>query len=352
VTVPVWTPLAAEDARTFAVAEVSRDGTTACARSRDGRVACWGEYVRIEGHGWAPPSAVPVVLGGVTDAVDLVLAGALYVVRPDGTVTRVRDTQLGPVEGLAGVVQVERADNGVCARSRDGAVSCHGWISWLDGTTEATKRLELRGDALACGPRGCCAWDALGALSCVGRDEELGLGKKPAVPQGAPAKGVDAVVIGYEHACARAGGVHRCWGDPLPEGFAPPPGSTLTLGEEPCWLLDGRMTCLARGGGSFTLDGVAALAAGCAALSDGGLACWGDNEHGELADGRHGRPMRVTVPAEVPGVRASALAAAYHDTCAVQGERLWCWGGGAGAPQDVGPAPRRFEPAAYAAGCG
>ena len=86
-TAPVWTPpLSPEQARAFEVVEVVVDAHSACARSRAGEVACWGDEFRLDpdGYGWAPPTSTPHRLEQVDDAHDLVLAGGLYVLRSDG----------------------------------------------------------------------------------------------------------------------------------------------------------------------------------------------------------------------------------------------------------------------------
>lgn len=63
----------------------------------------------------------------------------------------------------------------------------------------------------------------------------------------------------------------------------------------------------------------------CAILPDGDVACWGDNNIGQLGDGT-GRPSRV--PVRVAGVHGVvALTSGLAHTCALQrAGTVWCWG--------------------------
>lgn len=63
----------------------------------------------------------------------------------------------------------------------------------------------------------------------------------------------------------------------------------------------------------------------CVVLPDGGVACWGANQYGQLGDGT-GRPSRV--PVRVAGVHGIvALASGYNHTCALQRTgTVMCWG--------------------------
>jgi hypothetical protein len=59
-----------------------------------------------------------------------------------------------------------------------------------------------------------------------------------------------------------------------------------------------------RGCEALFCDAVVAIAArgfhGCALLGEGNVRCWGDDIHGELGDGSHGRSGEV--PVEVVGL--------------------------------------------------
>jgi hypothetical protein len=63
----------------------------------------------------------------------------------------------------------------------------------------------------------------------------------------------------------------------------------------------------------------------CALRESGGVACWGDNQYGELGDGTHANRSR---PVSVPGISdAISLSAGYGFTCAVRRDAsVACWG--------------------------
>ena len=72
------------------------------------------------------------------------------------------------------------------------------------------------------------------------------------------------------------------------------------------------------------LSGAQTIAAGwwhvCAALSDGSVSCWGDDEYGELGDGNSGLGAKSYAPVHVAGgsaLGAVQLAASYETTCAL-----------------------------------
>jgi alpha-tubulin suppressor-like RCC1 family protein len=71
-------------------------------------------------------------------------------------------------------------------------------------------------------------------------------------------------------------------------------------------------------------------------LRGGGVACWGDNEVGQLGDG--GRGLRIGV-VTVKGVTEAVEVAAGGATACARSERgrVWCWGalGDGGAPREI-----------------
>lgn len=73
------------------------------------------------------------------------------------------------------------------------------------------------------------------------------------------------------------------------------------------------------------LTGVTAVSPGrtTCALADGGMYCWGDNEHGQVGDGT--RTTR-TEPVHVGLTGVTSFATAPTWNCAIAAERLRCWG--------------------------
>ena len=78
------------------------------------------------------------------------------------------------------------------------------------------------------------------------------------------------------------------------------------------------------------LSGVAEIALGfrhaCARRTDGTVACWGDNQYGQLGDGM--APTDAPVPVEVSGLTgAVAIGAGNDHTCAFLDDgTATCWG--------------------------
>ena len=98
--------------------------------------------------------------------------------------------------------------------------------------------------------------------------------------------GVAAIASGDWQACARLStGTVKCWGynvlGDLGDGTSTGPG-----------FCSGIFSCSTTPVGVKELSGVTAIASGgwhsCARLSTGKVKCWGDNEYGELGDGRSG----------------------------------------------------------------
>jgi alpha-tubulin suppressor-like RCC1 family protein len=74
----------------------------------------------------------------------------------------------------------------------------------------------------------------------------------------------------------------------------------------------------------------------CAIFTDGGVWCWGRNEHGELGDEtttNRTQPVRVSVPAPALQVRAGG----NNSTCALLADgTVWCWGTNGGGMLGLG----------------
>ncbi len=158
--------------------------------------------------------------------------------------------------------------------------------------------------------------------------------------EGAPV----TVAAGREHTCAvRDDGAVWCWGlgyGRRPTVIAGVTGATaLSSGNrgDACAVIgDGTIRCWFPDTADTpeTVPGITAASAvslgdehGCALENGGAMKCWGRNDYGQLGDGSttalsYNAP--VSVAEEVP---ASALAAAYHHTCAIVTDGVVeCWG--------------------------
>ncbi len=128
------------------------------------------------------------------------------------------------------------------------------------------------------------------------------------------AAGSTGVAAGERHTCAAiSGGGVRCWGA---NGFGQLGDGTTTQQLTPTVV-------------STLTNTVAALAAGgnhtCAISSAGGAKCWGDNGGGQLGDGT--TTQRLT-PVDVFGLMSGvqAISAGASHTCAIVGGGAKCWG--------------------------
>jgi hypothetical protein len=190
-----------------------------------------------------------------------------------------------------------------------------------------------------------------GGAMCTGNTATVALDCTPSIPEsdgGGASEGgravrpaATAVAAGAAFACALLSeGTVECWGASATGEL----GNGTTIGP---------VTCSA--GSSFQnqcsptpvpvqgLSGVTAIAAGayfaCALLSDGTVACWGDDGVGELGNGSatglepcSGSPFGVgpcsSRPVAVPGLTGvTAIAAGGYFACALlSGGTVACWG--------------------------
>ena len=100
-----------------------------------------------------------------------------------------------------------------------------------------------------------------------------------------------------------------------PTTAAPPPTSAPPATSEP---LDENAPVSIAAGTKHT----------CAAYASGSVACWGDNENGQLGNGQSGGNLVSSVPVEVAGIDdAIAVGVGWEHSCAVHATgEVSCWG--------------------------
>ncbi len=207
-------------------------------------------------------------------------------------------------------------------------------------STAFTQALDATGPisdatAVTAGRGFSCAIRAGGTVWCwgYGGDGELGNGmyadSRVAVQvlttAPAPLTGMEQVVMGRYHACARGSdGSVWCWG-------------YNNDGE----LGDGTNSGRANAAQITTLTNVKAIASGeyhaCALDGDGHVLCWGYNSAGEIGDGTQNNAL-----APVHILDATAVATGFEHTCALLSDTtIKCWGLnrrrwiGTGVPRDT-----------------
>ena len=319
-----------------------------CALNAAGGARCWGDnaYGQL-GDGTTTTRLAPAGVSGLARGVAAVVASASRscALTVGGAVlcwgsnssgllgdgTAVDRLTPAAVIGLgSGVAAVGMGSGYSCALTTGGAVLCWGANAYGqigDGTT--TNRptpVPVTGlpgavAAIAVGAYHTCALTTSGGVVCWGSNYEGGLGDGTTDDQSVPApvsglaSGVSAISAGLYHSCAlMTSGAVRCWGS---NSFAQLGDGTTVNRLVPTDVvgLDG---------------GVASISAGafntCAVSVDGGAACWGSNNWGQLGDGTTSYRATPTAVPELAGGIASVDAGFYH-TCAVTtaGAGL-CWG--------------------------
>jgi alpha-tubulin suppressor-like RCC1 family protein len=287
----------------------------ACARTRDGRVSCWGD----NGGGW---------LGDGTTQDHL---NPQPVRLADGTL-------------LANVIDLSVGTTHSCAVDAAGDAYCwgfntHGELG--DGTTTDRRWAVKAGSGftqIAAGELHTCALRANGDVWCWGANtsRQLGDGTSNArfVPGPSVISGAIAVASGASHSCAvRSDGAVRCWGS-NGSGQA---GTSC----------DGAGVCavaVERSGALVDLTGARSLSLGldhgCALGSAGEVHCWGANASLQLG-GATAREITATA-VRIEGVVATAIATGDATTCVVTANgTVECWGKNFGGEAgDVAATPR------------
>ncbi|MGB7537269.1 MAG: hypothetical protein WBM17_01905 [Anaerolineales bacterium] len=242
-------------------------------------------------------------------------------------------------------------------------------VSGIMGTGTTPKMIE---GTLSAGWTHTCVLTGAGKVKCWGSNEFGQLGDGSTENRNVPVdvagltEGIKSVSAGFQHSCVLTaeGGV-KCWGSnyfgQLGNGaneYSPVPVNVEGLGSGvkavsagasyTCALLaDGSIQCWGAndtgqlGNGTHTNTNIpvtvkdlteeaAAVATGeaghsCAILKSGAVACWGNNEKGQLGDSSRKESTR---PVPVEGISdAAVVALGYYHTCILKRDgQGWCWG--------------------------
>lgn len=135
-----------------------------------------------------------------------------------------------------------------------------------------------------------------------------------------PLTGVTSITIGQSHSCAVSLGTVYCWGD-NGDGQLGDNSNTDRELAVPVQYQDG----------SFITDATSVKAGinhSCA-LRQQNVYCWGNNYYSSLGDTSNTNRNYAALVVKLgntPFTNVSAISAGGHHYCAIQNQRVWCWG--------------------------
>jgi alpha-tubulin suppressor-like RCC1 family protein len=221
------------------------------------------------------------------------------------------------VPGVDDVSAIAAGERTTCViRTADARVLCWG-ANAPPASVMTDTGVPLSARKIALGARAGCAIDTDDALWCWGGGLGVGFGAAATLVDPGP---VLDVAIGEAHVCrARADGTTVCRGENL-NGQAGDVDAARACPESPCRVDD---TVVPLPSPAVLLTAGARHT--CAADADGVVACWGSNEHGQLA---RSDAFLVGAPGGAWGVAdAVALTSGRAHTCArVAAGYATCWG--------------------------
>lgn len=237
-----------------------------------------------------------------------------------------------PVHGLeSGVSLIAAGARHACALISGGSVRC--WGDNSDGqlgnnsTTGSTVPVSVLGGLsnvawITAGDAHTCAVTTTGAAYCWGENSAGQLGNGSVTQHSTPVlvsgfgSGVSTMDAGGEHTCARtSAGAMACWGD---NDFGQLGDGTTGINR----LIPVAVSGLSSGVVSMT----AGASHSCARVATGGVKCWGLNSDGQLGDGS---VSQRSMPVDVVSLPTSvaSISAGHAHTCAVTlSNSLLCWG--------------------------
>ena len=307
------------------VTQIAAETDHACALISDGTVACWGLNSNGQlGTGDYNNSNIPVAITG---------------------------------DALAGktVNQITAGFNRTCAVVSDGTVAC-----WGGG--DSYTPVAVTGGALAnktvtqvtAGGGHMCALISDGTVACWGSNTEgqLGTGddNNSSTPVAAnvgalAGKTVTEISAGQYHTCALiSNGTVSCWG--YNQSGQIGNGNTNNTN-----------TPVAITSGALTNKTVTQITAGynytCALISDGTVACWGDNSGGVLGTGDEidSNSPAMVARGEITKITVTQISGQLYHTCALLSNgTAACWGIGSEAPLGTGNTMSSYTPVAITGG--
>jgi Regulator of Chromosome Condensation (RCC1) repeat protein/regulator of chromosome condensation (RCC1) repeat-containing protein len=326
-------------------------GSAACAMVSDSGVTCWG-YTGVPGSEAPAPVEGLTNVTAVSIGADWYLNTHLCALLSDGTVScwgSNRNGELGngtsgglsaipmTVPNLDGATAIAAGGGFTCAIVSGGTVTCWGDLSYttnIDGGAQVSGPTVVpslsNAVSVAAGLYSACAVLADGSVSCWGDNSSGQLGNGESGNSSlTPVKvvglsGVSAVVVGDTFACALLSNDSvQCWGVQMD------PAEAEIIDDGVATLFSTVPTAVPN------LTGVTQIAAGqgfaCAALSNGAVECWGNDEEGQLGNGTSLDPTSNTtgeaLPSMVFAYDAAAVAAGDAFACALlSGGSVYCWG--------------------------
>ena len=315
-----------------------------CALLAARSLKCWGEnYYGQLGNGTNKNiSTTPVAVSGITNATEVAAGGyhtcALLSTKGIdcwgynkygelGDDTKQERTTPVAVSGITNAIQVSSGGFHTCAVLSTGKIDCWGENAFEqlgDGTSEnSLTPVAVSGISTAtsvtAGGLGTCATLSGGKVDCWGYGEfgELGNGKTENSSTPVEVKGISNAVavtaVGDFQACARLStGTIDCWGD-NEDGEL---GDGKTENSSIPVAVSGITTATGVTAGAFHT---------CGLLSAGGLDCWGENYFGELGNGT---TNNSSTPVTVSGISTATLVVAgtSHTCGRLSGGKADCWG--------------------------
>lgn len=238
---------------------------------------------------------------------------------------------VGPISD-AQVVELAAGINHTCARTSDGGVWCWGGNSEGqlgpngDGGTSTPIQAGSGSVGLAVGWFHTCSASG-GAVQCWGLNDRGQLGAGADVIYSTPqpvSMTLNAVEIdaGGRFTCvvddeARV----ACWGDNADSQLGVSPDTTECGGTQPCRAESMLVTDAVQAAGLSAGAGHA-----CYVQANTHSYCWGDNEFGQLGDGRIGDQLLPAINDDVANLGTVAAGGAHSCAAAADGQSVRCWG--------------------------
>jgi len=291
--------------------DIATGDETSCAVVLGGSISCWGQAGSGQlGDGEAYGSGVPTTVSGITNATQVSVGNYVCALLSTGSV----DCWGGASEGSLGNGTVEGTET--CS----GGGGCSTIPVPVSNITSAT--------SISVGSNDACAVLASGTIECWGSDGygELGNGMTgygSNVPT--PVAGITnaiGVSMSADNACAvlRTGEV-MCWGKNTYGNLGDGTTENSDVPVRVTGITDATAVSAGRVGA-------------CAVLSSGGVDCWGSDELGALGIGSETGPEQCynescsTTPLPVVGISgASEVSIGEYTGCArLPAEAVDCWG--------------------------